>query len=815
MDAFKEFAVTALTERDPAFELPREERYAAVIHKKVLTRSTALRKGLANSLALLGNRSEVLVNCMSGKAKETARLVIRDIFVNADWVLWGSLNRLLPALAEAAPNEFLSAVEDSLNSEPCPFDKLFSQEGNGSTGRNYLTELLWALETLAWDKNYLVQVCLILGKLASRDPGGNWGNRPVNSLATILLPWFPQTIAPIEKHRVAVQTLCKEQPEVAWELIISLLPNQDQMSVGSHKPLWRDTIPDDWEERVTIQEYWDQVSFYSELAVSIAENDTVKLRKLIDHFDKLYEQAGNKFIEILSSYPISILPEEERLPLWNGLTKFISWHRRFPDAKWSLNDERLSSLEAVAKKLSPSNIENLYQPLFSNRYFDFYEESDSWEEKERKISELRQKSVQNILKSSGIKSVIQFAKSVESPKEVGHSLGCVSVGENDAFLLPEYLGTENAKLLAFVNGYIWGRYKTIGWSWVDKIDKSDWNSDQIAELLSYLPFTKEAWERAADWLGDSQRDYWLKTNASPYQVDSDLSIAIDKLIDYGRSHAAIRCLYSIHHSSQLIDVTQCVKALFAALSSEESYHSSDIYYYIAELITMLQESEEVDQDDLLHIEWGYLSLLKHYQGFRPKLLENRLTSDPEFFCDKLHLMYRSKKIDAGTSRLSEKAQRIATDVCRLFHNWRIPPGLQEDGGFDSSHFLSWLQSVKDICAESGHLEVALTEIGKILIYCPPDPCGLWINRTVADALNATDAEDMRKGFQVGILNSRGAHEVDPTGKPERELAKKYQKKADNVENAGYYRLAVTLRDVSESYDRYAEHIVSRYGEGKI
>ena len=61
-----------------------------------------------------------------------------------------------PILAEAAPEEFLYAVEGALRKEPCPFDELFSQEGDDIiTGRNYLTGLLWALEVLAWEEEYL------------------------------------------------------------------------------------------------------------------------------------------------------------------------------------------------------------------------------------------------------------------------------------------------------------------------------------------------------------------------------------------------------------------------------------------------------------------------------------------------------------------------------------------------------------------------------------------------------------------------------------------------------------------------------------
>ncbi len=134
LDAFKDVAVAVLTEHDPSFDLPGEDRWAANIYGKVLTHSPILRKGLAEGLAILGSLPQALTHCSQGKAETIAFLTIRDIFTNADWVLWGSLDNLLPDLAEAAPNEFLKQVETALKATPCPFDELFSQEGDGNTG---------------------------------------------------------------------------------------------------------------------------------------------------------------------------------------------------------------------------------------------------------------------------------------------------------------------------------------------------------------------------------------------------------------------------------------------------------------------------------------------------------------------------------------------------------------------------------------------------------------------------------------------------------------------------------------------------------
>lgn len=809
LDSFKDSVVEVLTKRDPSFDLPQDKRFASSVYGKILPHSLVLRKGLADGLAILGNNSKALINCSQEKAETLAVLTVRNIFSNADWVLWGSLNNLLPILAEAAPDEFLIAVENALQLSSCPFDELFGQEGNSISGTNYLTGLLWALEGLAWDEKYIVRVCVILAELACHDPGGNWANRPSNSLITILLPWLPQTIASIEKRKVAIKTVCKECPEIGWELIISLLPNQYQFSSGSYKPVWRNIIPTDWEKGVSNQEYFEQVSFYAELAISMAGFDIEKLSELIDHFNNLPKTSFNKLLDTLSSDEILELREDKRLNLWNKITKFITKHRRFSSSKWALNEEFLYPMEVVADKLAPSNFFNLYQHLFSVSDSDLYDESSNWKEQREKLDKRRQKAVDKILKLGDIKLVIEFAEVVKKPGKVGCSLGNIANEKIDTDLLPEHLNLNRNKISLFIGSYIWSRHYHNGWSWADKIGKIDWNNEQVTQFLCYLPFCNETWIRVKKWLRDDEKSYWLRTNANPYQTDGDLSYAIDKLLEYDRPNAAISCLSQMLYNKQEINVGQCIKALFCALSSTEESYTMDTYDII-ELIKMLQGNSEINPDTLFKIEWAYMPLLDSYHGASPKLLYNRLASDPEFFCEIIRLIYRSKKIDIATNVPSEKTKAAATNAWRLLYKWKTLPGIQEDGSFNDSNFLSWIIHVKEICTESGHLEVALNEVGKVLIYSPPDESGLWINHTVANTLNSKDTEDMRNGYKIGIHNSRGVQWVDPTGKPELELAEQYQKKADEVENAGYQRLAVTLRSLSESYLREAERIVSEH-----
>lgn len=425
LDTFKSFAVTILKESDSAFELPAGQRFAASVLGKMQQYSQALRRGVAEGLAILGSRPEACSNCAHGKAETVAVLAIREIFVDADWIRWGSLNGVLPSLAEAAPGQFLDAVDDALASAPCPFDELFAQEGDGLLGGNYMTGLLWALESLAWEEEYFVRVCSVLGELGMRDPGGRWGNRPSNSLVSIMLPWLPQTLASPQKRKVAVETLLRDSPDVAWRLLLQLLPGQHQTSSGTHKLQWRQAVANEPIE-VTQEEYFEQVSTYAGLAIDAAGCDIGRLAELIDRFDHLPLLAFERLVEVLSSDFISGAPEAGRLVLWQRLSAFTNKHRRFADAAWALPAELVSRIERVAQTLAPENPFHRYQPLFNNRDSDLFGENGDWEEQRKALDARREEAIAEIRQRDGLSGVIRFAKQVALPSQVGISLGALS-----------------------------------------------------------------------------------------------------------------------------------------------------------------------------------------------------------------------------------------------------------------------------------------------------------------------------------------------------------------------------------------------------
>ena len=805
LERLEETAVTVLGERDPKFDLPKGERFAANIHGKQLKHSRILREGLAETLALVGSRSEALSSCSLGKPETSSARTVRRLLEDAPWERWASLNLMLPLLAEAAPSAFLEAVELALKDlGNSPFHELFAQEGGGVlAGENYLTGLLWALETLAWRSDLLVRVAVSLSDLASIDPGGNWANRPANSLADIFLPWHVQTCASIEKRRATVEAVLSEHPKVGWELILGLLPHSHGFTSGTHRPIWRNYIQGDWTDTVLRSEYWEQITIYTELAIGLARSDTGKLVELIDRLSTLPAPAQENLLEHLVSEEVLTLPPAERSVIWEKLDNLVRQHRKFADAKWAMPEDTVARIEVAAKILTPEASELKYQHLFSGRDVDLFETKGEYEDQRKRLERAREDAVQTILDAGGVGTVLNFAQKVAAPFEVGFALGGIGGEEAEAEILPSLLESEDETEERVVSGFVWGQFRGSNWAWIDQMLENDWNDLQKSTFLTLLPFEKAVWSRVENHLGQEKESlYWLKVVVHPFGRDRDLTLAIEKLIEFGRIPEVVNCVYRTTLEGRTFKENLALQALLAALEAPDAVGRLD-RHQVVEITKRLQSSPTVDSDTLFKIEWNFLPWLDFTSSGSPITLERRLASDPAFFAEVITLVYRSRNEDEDSNSPNERTQSLARNAYILLREWKTCPGALPDGSFDSESFTEWLKEVTQITKETGHGEVAQMHVGHVLTHAPSNPDGLWIHQAVAAALNERTADEMRSGFMTELFNQRGAHWFS-AGREEQKLAQLNHEKAEALDQKGFWRFAAAMRRVATNYEQDAE-----------
>ena len=239
LERFVSVSKQVLGEKDPRFDMASEERWFAGARGHMPQYSSWLKSGITETLLLLAMYGDQVTSVPS--ASLYAERVVRDLLSGADKSRWWSIADELRVLAEVSPDAFMTAIEDSLEHSDQPVMVLFKEDEGPVMGRAYHSNLLWALETLAWSTTYLSRAAQILARLAVLDPPGRrYSNSPKSSLRSIFLMWLPQTHATLNQRLRVIERLIKVEPTAAWDLMLALLPKSHDIGSNNPKPRWRD-----------------------------------------------------------------------------------------------------------------------------------------------------------------------------------------------------------------------------------------------------------------------------------------------------------------------------------------------------------------------------------------------------------------------------------------------------------------------------------------------------------------------------------------------------------------------------------------------
>ena len=129
LNRLHEVAASVLEEPDPALDVPAERRFMASIVGEPRRYSPRLRQGMADTAAFLGGYAADQRLNDGATGEQHAQRIVRAVTeqANADPTgrAWKSLADVLPLLAEAAPDDFLDAVDAGLDGDPPLLRSLF------------------------------------------------------------------------------------------------------------------------------------------------------------------------------------------------------------------------------------------------------------------------------------------------------------------------------------------------------------------------------------------------------------------------------------------------------------------------------------------------------------------------------------------------------------------------------------------------------------------------------------------------------------------------------------------------------------------
>ena len=281
--------------------------------------------------------------------------------------------------------------------------------------------------------------------------------------------------------------------------------------------------------------------------------------------------------------------------------------------------------------------------------------------------------------------------------------------------------------------------------------------------------------------------------------EKTLNYSISKLMKVNRFERVF-LIYrlSLHHNKMIKYDSNII------LTCLEKINKNFNQYDICESIKILQKDKDVDLNRLFYIEWKFLPLLNN-ENYRPMTIEKTISSDANRYSEILQLAFKEHSKKKENINIDPN---IATNAYRLLHQWKLVPGIKEDGYIDSKELKKWYEEMKIICKKNDRLEVGLSYFGKVLFYSPKDKTGFWIDKAVAKIINSN--EIIRDGYGTEAFNAVGVVHWDENGTVYNKKCNEYKEKAEITELAGYYNFAALLREIAHNFELHAEHIKDNY-----
>lgn len=808
-------AAAILADDDPKFSLPDDERWLAQLKGQIPKYSQTLKSHVAQTVAFLGAFGEKLDSAVAINVKGAVDRVVSDVLIpTASWHRWATLSSRLPLLAEASPRVFLRAVQEDLSRAESEVMKLFRDSGNVLfSGCNH-AGLLWALETLAWSSELLAETCRILLRLAKLDPGGQWGNRPSGSLCEILSYWIPYTTAGLEERISLLDLLIADDREAAWPILLHLLPQPaGGVSMPTRSPMWRDW-GDSWTRGVTRGESFKFTTAVGERVLHQAGQDAARWKQVFDNLSRLPHSVHAQLLEASAALAKLDFSDNERRILADELSEQINRHRYFQDANWSLPAETLDALEKTLDTFKPKSPVLRHAWLFEQWPDRFYERAGGdIEQHDRALEKARDEALQEIVRDSGFDGVLSLVANSGAPFIVGCTLATVVGDQFLAKILPAQITSSDASR-GFASGFIWGRFRSNGWTWADAAFIRCMTDDERAWFLVTLSFDIETWNRA-DEAGDVVRAlYWQRCRAWNHELAPNaLERAVVSLTRYERPGDAIHMVAMAIHGKKEIASEFLLRPLQALIQLEGSGVSEQLRradaYQIGEVIEALQDRTDIEESQLIQLEWNYLGLLDGHRGHSPKALHRKLAAKPEFFIELMSLCYpspnernESPEETAEVSVVVHRAHMIA-QAFRLLHDWELFPGTSADGSIDEAALRTWCDEARRLAKECGRLDISDDYIGQLFAHSPQDKDGKWPCEAVRRVVQTIATKPLSDGLHCGICNSRGVVCRGDGGDQERELVAKFRARAKAIQSDSPF-VADVLLSVAESYDYEAK-----------
>ena len=813
---FLDFAEVVLSADDPTLDLPEDQRWLSTLHGKKREFSAALRRSISETLVLLSiNEVSLFRNRLGLSIADRVNRLIRNVLSPLSTRLLEAQASDLPLYAEAAPDEFLKIIEKNLAAEkPVVFDIIGYKTSSMFSSPPYVS-LLWALEIIAWAPERFERCCWILAQLHENASSENTSHSPANTLTSLFRSWHPQTAATLIQRQTVLKNLAKKYPDSAWLICLKQLGGGTDISIPTHKPHWR-TDARGTSKGVSRKDKNDFENFAFKQAVARARHSTAELQDLVLCMSNLAITLQAEIWPLIelwrknaSDSDMADLRETIRINFFTTFAQKKLGHTFSRKECKSI----LKNAEITYDLIEPTDSTHRHRWLFTNNdsvlnWDDLTDDMD-WRTRARKVAELRESVIFEILEAEGLRGVVSLANGVDCPEIVGqHTTAMIKDRRElaDAIkrVFVEYNEMRSDHSRKLLIGILWEAQNK---RWIVNIFdmlKDYFNESDLLELYLLAPHSAETWSMVNGLQPLMHGRYWREVNFRFPLNANEVPLAFSNLLKADRPLAALSVL---DYEMSAVSPRLLYEALDKATTSVEKGHESFFSYFeIEKAFQVLGVSGNFTVAELSVLEYRYLAALDKLHPEIPNI-EKLINDSPEYYVQQI--VYTSGRKDGREDPVEfglsddESRMKLARQSSLLLDALRKIPGRDASDAIESNALITWIQYVQKALSRLARSDYGGYMIGQLLSRCGADEDGCWPCEPVRNALEATFTDEMAHGFEIGKMNLRGVHFRGKGGTQERALASDFNEWAKRI-NGSHPKLAKVLRDIRNHYLRDGE-----------
>lgn len=760
--------------------------------------SSNVKKGTYQSLILLS-----LISDESENRNVWVDGLVRELLNG--WSLQRFLsNRMyFTLLAEVSPEAFLEFLEEIGKDI---YDVVFTPQKSsvGLTGWNiYYTEILFALEMLAWDEDYIYRATSLLLRFSTYKNESNYANKPANSLAEIFRFQWPQTFAKFENRIEVLTSLSASFKSQICELCFRILDG-----LGS---------------RTFSQTQFYKWRHFSDLSspkyVSVPVDNLEAVTKLLlncttfseDDICKLLKLSTNKWMSCCRTDILDAITERKNIFCKSEVVEYalrdeLTHHLSIPEAAWALSEKELEPYKKLLSDIAPRNIVMKYRWMFEDMFLRLPQKREMDFKKEYQMKlELRNKAVKEILSERGRKGLWELVSVAKCPSSIVNSM--IQLYGNGLLQdVCERFG-ENLVDLKFLQTFFQNLFFQKGEDdYVRVVDDVRVYGNTCLSVCLYAPGYNDKLATIANDCGEEiETLYWQNISVAYVKTSNPIQI-IDKLAWVNRFDEALELIYHNKDSDQIPDILKVnvIKALI--FSGQRDFTPKIDWYYIDNVIKDLDKSEDPEiVQALVQIEFFAYQAFEHRRNINELRFIKELMSKPELLIELMVMAYKS---DDGNEEEevseSEMNNRMVMARCsfQILYNLPCCPGVDNQGNVNPDALRTYIYRLYELSVERHRSQVTDMVVGSLLGNLPRNDS--YPQTILGEIVEELKSDSVDEHIRMRIFNSRGVttRAFAEGGDQERSLVALFKSYRDKVKFT-YPRLAKIFTKLMSEYERDA------------